>query len=104
MRLEQTADCHCGQHSKLKTEDGRMVCTSCHRALWQPIDTAPKDGQCFIGYFNDEKHGHFYQMIGWDVYAHMHNREPSWLNSCNESWDGFTHWMPLPTPPKKRDE
>lgn len=68
---------------------------------WQPIETAPKDGQCFLAccWLEDEDRA-FYQLIGWDVYAEMCGRKEGWRNTCNEVWDGFTHWMPLPEPPK----
>ena len=67
---------------------------------WQPIETAPKDGTCFIGYFYQVESGPFYQIIGWDIYAEKAGQNPSWKNSCNESWEGFTHWMLLPNMPK----
>ena len=67
---------------------------------WQPIETAPKDGTAIIGYFCDDEQGSFYQLIGWDIHAAMFDREPSWRNSCNEPWDGFTHWMLLPKMPR----
>jgi hypothetical protein len=67
---------------------------------WEPIETAPKDGRCILGYFNDLEQGPFYQLIGWDVCAEIMKRKPAWRNCCNEPWEGFTHWMPLPEPPK----
>jgi hypothetical protein len=100
--MTNPAKCHCGSISwERNIEESRYICASCKRPLWQPIATAPRDGQCFIGYFYHEEQGPFYQMIGWDTYADRANREPSWLNSCNEPWDGFTHWMPLPKAPKE---
>jgi hypothetical protein len=69
-------------------------------ADWHPIETAPKDGTCFIGYFYQVESGPFYQIIGWDIYAEKAGQNPSWKNSCNESWKSFTHWMPLPKMPK----
>jgi hypothetical protein len=64
-------------------------------ADWQPIETAPKDGQCILA-------------IGGGVYDIL-----SWENCCDDGEDdklGWadhkytiqtwpTHWMPLPDPP-----
>lgn len=100
MTEPKPAKCHCGSSSwGREPETNRYTCVSCYRPLWQPIETAPKDGRCFIGYFYHAEQGQFYQMISWDIHADMFGRNPSWLNSCNESWEGFTHWMPLPEPP-----
>ena len=68
---------------------------------WQPIETAPKDGDCFLAcmWLKDDERW-FYQLIGWDVHAEMCGRKEGWRNSCGEPWEGFTHWMPLPEPPK----
>jgi hypothetical protein len=100
--MTEPAKCHCGSISwERNIEESRCICASCKRPLWQPIETAPRDGRCFIGYFYHADQGSFYQMISWDTYADRFNREPSWLNSCNESWGGFTHWMPIPEAPKE---
>ena len=68
---------------------------------WQPIETAPKDGQCFLAYYWLKDEGRpFYQLIGWDVHAAMFGRVEGWRNSCGEEWNGFTHWVTLPEGPK----
>ncbi|NDB68765.1 MAG: hypothetical protein EB015_12325 [Methylocystaceae bacterium] len=53
---------------------------------WQPIETAPKDGENVIVTDGDEVN------VGW---WEFYNPEPE--------WGGYilfpTHWMPLPPPP-----
>lgn len=55
---------------------------------WQPIETAPKDGEQFLC------HDH----MGFIVVAHysMGDLIVSW---DGEEFTGPTHWMPLPEPP-----
>jgi hypothetical protein len=60
---------------------------------WQPIETAPKDGQHIIlalsegwigvGYYDDDPE---FSSLGWVVFG-SGQQQP-------------THWMPLPEPPK----
>lgn len=57
---------------------------------WQPIETAPKDGECFIGVLAGEPA--IYSVIVW--YAER-------FESADDGQPRtFTHWMPLPDPPK----
>lgn len=59
---------------------------------WQPIETAPKDGQYVFlwwPYWCDQ-----YPAIAW--WNHDEWRCPEALT---RSGDGPTHWMPLPPPP-----
>jgi len=105
--LEQTADCYCGQHSKLKTEDGRMVCTSCHSVLWQPIDTAPKDGPILIRKIQEVGIAMHNPSIfgGWQLcYSVGFFQEETQANMSNHALPLPTHWMPLPEPPRKGGE
>jgi hypothetical protein len=62
------------------------------QTLWQPIETAPKDGTCILisngkdGIFSGMYVGYWYQEGGWKF--SIKNRIPD-----------ATHWMPLPAPP-----
>jgi hypothetical protein len=67
---------------------------------WQPIDTAPKDGTSFLA-FED---GDVYQCC-WGPEAWDQSWRPLVLNyhgcgCCGGGKIAFTHWMPLPEPPK----
>ena len=61
--------------------------------VWQPIETAPRDGKRVILYGS---------VLTWSgvekfiVTEGIYNRE--W--SCRRGWITPTHWMPLPEPPK----
>jgi len=60
-------------------------------SIWQPMETAPQDGDCFIAY--DGVTGKLLFTMYWDGEDYI---------TENESWSGdFTHWMPLPKPPKE---
>ena len=73
-------------------------------AKWQPISTAPKDEEVFIGAFID---GEF--RFGKAVCFYEHGNEfegefyRGWFWSiddvCESVADCPTHWMPLPKPP-----
>ena len=58
---------------------------------WQPIDTAPQDGSMILLWIE----GYHPMTGGW-----------SWYDADSGGWDTrigflpFTHWMPLPEPPK----
>lgn len=68
--------------------------------MWQPIETAPKDGTRFLG-ANDEG-------ISITSWSDMWNG--TWTDEASTTDDGHgwyghdnwipTHWMPLPEPPK----
>jgi hypothetical protein len=59
---------------------------------WQPIETAPKSGVRFIAY--DPRHGLLFS-------THWVETEQKFLTDY-ELWSGiFTHWVPLPAPPKE---
>lgn len=55
---------------------------------WQPIDTAPKDGSAFLGYFDE-----WQCVMIWD----MGNKR--FLTDDGRHFAYPTHWMPLPQPP-----
>lgn len=76
---------------------------------WQPIDTAPKDGQSVLlgRHGKDVQIGHFYDTCE-EIYTHVEGnlyRKETWTY-----WVGWethlggsaappTHWMPLPGAP-----
>lgn len=68
--------------------------------IWQPIETAPKDGTWFLGYwpqcaFEDRIITTQWHDFGFDD-------RPYWLDAPdNRDWTEPTHWMPLPTPPQE---
>ena len=69
-------------------------------AEWQPIETAPKDGSVIVvGY---GRQGNFpVKVVYWKelhkIWMHYGEWEPGLENNA-------THWMPLPTPPKRSME
>lgn len=85
---------------------------------WQPISTAPKDGTEFIAYRDDA--GPF--LLRWSCASEMMTEseieqsmmteeqvhEPDWFFADFATGgrlnDGFTHWMPLPSPPTQVKE
>ena len=71
------------------------------RAEWQPISTAPKDGTVFLGY----KLGQFRE-----CYKVPRDDCDMWcfggVSGADDLFPNIkpTHWMPLPTPPKRSME
>lgn len=73
-------------------------------AEWQPIETAPKETEIFIGRFIDGKFRFCRSAL---IYEHANEFAgetwSGWLwsiDDCNDSIaDCPTHWMPLPKPP-----
>jgi hypothetical protein len=57
--------------------------------MWQPIETAPKDGTSILGYYLNEMAVIRWQK-GWNEWHYAQPRGSNW-------WP--THWMPLPPPP-----
>jgi hypothetical protein len=72
--------------------------------LWQPIETAPKDGTKIMLYcprLGVCGPGH------WEVQRYLRRPKPFWSHWGETIWgiqwlraDQPTHWMPLPEPPK----
>lgn len=58
---------------------------------WQPIETAPKDGSPILLYSSDDGCHQGYWFEGSD--------DTGWCTDGLFS-NGWTHWMPLPEPPK----
>lgn len=55
---------------------------------WQPIESAPKDGTSVLLADHDSFIIGFWNGSAWDD------------GDFNSYMSGFTHWMPLPSPPK----
>lgn len=66
---------------------------------WQTIDTAPRNGEYFLGC---NINMYFPQPICFATYHPNAEGGYCWRNSkiCGHKITGLTHWMPLPKPPK----
>lgn len=65
---------------------------------WRPIEAAPKDGEGIL--VTDARVIGWTQVVYWDDEA---TTDWGWARDDIDShWhkDMFTHWMPLPEPPK----
>lgn len=69
---------------------------------WQPIETAPKDGESFLAV--DANNGPEYRVVYYDddplhlpYIWHVEDAGAGF----NHHENFFTHWMPLPEPPKE---
>jgi hypothetical protein len=93
--MTEPAKCYCGSRSwERRILGDRYICCSCKRPLWQPIETAPRDGRTILAYgcwpnFPSVPDVAF---VYWD-------EDSNWW-----AFDGeemlITHWMHLPEPPK----
>ncbi len=66
---------------------------------WQPIDTAPKDGSDILAISDDLE----IVTIWWNDDNNENDDKGCWSNSfygMGIEETKFTHWMPLPEPPK----
>jgi hypothetical protein len=65
--------------------------------VWQPIETAPKDGTGFL-YLQKLPFGQ--KWIGSAIYHSDRFVHVQWTGECDE-WTTLSpsHWMPLPAPP-----
>lgn len=82
---------------------------------WQPIETAPRDGTVIdlwhdeLGRTPDCKWGlpeHCCGEAGQYCDSEWHSLKEDWVSTTfNEMLDdlAYTHWMPLPAPPKEAD-
>lgn len=61
---------------------------------WQPIETAPKDGDILVW----GPHGHGHMVVFWGTSS---GPEFPWGTLDGTAYpEVFTYWMPLPEPPK----
>ena len=74
---------------------------------WQLIETAPRDGTRILAYWADSPE---HTIIEWFEYAGI-NISGSWCqrqsglgSDCGYEDAAFSHWMPLPEPPKGEDK
>ena len=89
------SDCDKGKHFQTHPTFG----------IWQPIETAPKDGTVFIGLDDDEvykmkwdlKRNRIVLNISDEPYHKIH----SWGSEFDYEDLNPTHWMPLPELPKE---
>lgn len=63
---------------------------------WRLIETAPSDYTWILGY--DEEHSE----TGMIIFERGDESEPHWTDGMRE-WEP-THWMPLPEPPKSKED
>jgi len=64
---------------------------------WQPIETAPKDGSWFLGYWPE---CYFEDRIIATQWHDFGLGDPYWLDAPdNRDWTAPTHWRPLPAAP-----
>jgi len=86
---------------------------------WQPIETAPTDGNAVLGYGRhtgsppDAQRGvvagdHWWAIMLWDIWRPSHTapwHDSRWVFAKDgaRTWSEPTHWMPLPEPPTDRE-
>ena len=95
MSEPEPAKCHCGSISwERRIEERRFICASCKRPLWQPIETAPKDGTTILVYGAWICDGSVRDIafVCWDT-----DRE-AWEFDGEEMMVMY-YWMPLPDEP-----
>jgi hypothetical protein len=89
--MTEPAKCHCGSISwERRIEENRYICCSCKRPLWQPIETAPKDGTMILVWFSEAARA----MLLWWFDDHWR-----FLGSTTIPIVYPTHWMPIPEGP-----
>lgn len=86
--------------AELDDENKRLLglvsdCMSLDVSVWQPIETAPKDGTQFLAWVGEGWNGRMpFVITSWRGY---------WVNEfgngCAVENFAPTHWMPLPPPP-----
>lgn len=65
---------------------------------WQPISTAPKDGETRILVWGP--HGHEHMVVCYDPEPDQPGFPWMTLDGPDYQEAAFTHWMPLPAPPE----
>ena len=67
---------------------------------WQPIETAPKDGEVFLTYWHDMPVFCAWVDDGFRVLMSVGGATPHLVVHGNFAPFTPSHWMPLPTPPE----
>jgi len=65
--------------------------------MWQPIETAPKDGTEILAYYGQEGRGQIL-ILAWDE-NWWGPGNGDWVLNGEKDYATPTHWMPLPAPP-----
>lgn len=66
---------------------------------WQPIDTAPKDGEDLLCYW---RLSNCCSVLSWWSDQDIPGAG-LWHDSAGSTYNDPTHWMPLPAPPQHHD-
>lgn len=75
--------------------------TDDHLPIWQPIDTAPKDGSRILAFGLiglESKLG--IATVKWQDHYKVWNADPCEASEYSPEDCEISHWMPLPEPPK----
>ena len=94
--MTNPAQCHCGSISwERNIEESRFICASCKRPLWQPMETAPKDGRTILVY------GHWVvdSSVPDIAFAYWDDDARFWIFDAEEMLT-MLYWMPLPDRPR----
>jgi hypothetical protein len=102
------------------TASGEVTTGDQRVSMWQPIETAPKDGSWILAYRSPPKNGGVCDTlvaVRWFddgeirdfIWPDREPRDPFTADADDETWieqndfyesgGTFTHWMPLPEPP-----
>lgn len=74
------------------------ICAMALAANWRPIETAPKDGTHFLGYWRGFGHVIAYRHDPNGA-ARSSNHRECWVSVNGPPISNLTHWMPLPAQP-----
>jgi hypothetical protein len=68
--------------------------------MWQPFETAPKDGRSILVYMKNQDPGEEYSVIQWsDLHRSWQLVHTGTYAVDGDVYDDPTHWMSLPEPP-----
>jgi hypothetical protein len=70
--------------------------------MWQPIETAPKDGTHVLAFRAVKlfEPAHHYWIVRWGSCTGKLGLKRAWVMLGKNTKVAPTHWMPLPEPPK----
>ncbi len=85
---------------RIRRDGVRALLASAPPAVWQPIETAPKDRALLLLEANGSMTvGHFNPGYTEKWHALVHGAEAPWSEDDPAPIFNATHWMPLPSPP-----